>query len=206
MTTKRLFIGARIKQQDVARAVRYAQGRFRMELPGIELKPEPMTHITLRFLGDVDFPDDAPPPVIERIHKSIEYMAGLHDPIHPIILDHVGAFPPALWLGVKRGHPNSHELFRLQTLVDRIVLDSGFPPADFKYAPHITVGRFHKSASQHVFKTISEWGRWGDEREFKLAFGLIEILESVRLSDGGVSYQPVFRPSPLRNLDPEIMR
>ena len=187
MATKRLFIGTRIRQIDVIHTVTQFQRRCAEELPAVGFTPEPEPHMTLRFLGKVEFPDGKPPVVMERLRWAIDKMTSGRYSVAPLVFDHLGTFPGIAWLGLREDAKES-ALRDFQGAIDRLVVDAGFPPADFPFAPHVTIGRFVGSGTKAVADALAGW----DVFAVSFRFGEVEILESVRAPDGEVSYQGVY--------------
>ncbi|MFL6690315.1 MAG: RNA 2',3'-cyclic phosphodiesterase [Alphaproteobacteria bacterium] len=116
-------------------------------VPGARWSTREQLHLTLRFIGDVD----------ERDAASIdESLASISTPRFTLELKAVGSFggksPRALWAGVK---PND-ALLHLQRKIESAIQRLGFPAAERKYTPHVTLGRLRATAAGRVMDYISD--------------------------------------------------
>jgi 2'-5' RNA ligase len=102
---------------------------------GISWVDPSLTHITLKFLGDID----------ESYVPSL--IKGLQNAIHEVqcfdtTCGGLGCFPNAhqprvIWLGVKK----DLRLIELQKLTENVCTLLGFPEEEKKFSPHLTLGR-----------------------------------------------------------------
>ena len=154
-------------------------------------------HVTLRFIGDV-LVDEA-------------WALGIRDPVtgasvemldrpFNLSLGGVGCFPaedegpPAVLFCKVLG--DIPALKDLQAKFENLVKDAGFPPAQYPFNPHITLGRFRdlteaegKAARRAVRGSLaparSPW-----------TVKAVSLLKSVRMMDGGVIYSETYIPAP----------
>ena len=118
-------------------AVARLQETLQGEVTGLRWTDPSQLHLTLAFLGDV--PNSALDPLGDLIEKAVA-------PLSPIAmaLEGLGAFPTlsnarVLWIGVD---PDSHPMLgSLHQAVVRATQDSGYPPTDSRFHPHITIAR-----------------------------------------------------------------
>ncbi len=105
-----------------------------------ELNPEAPgavpTHLTLRFLGEVDLPR------LEAIGSAFDEALNTLVP-YDLRLGGVSAFPSperprVVWVGVREGEAETVELARK---VDGALAPFGFPPEDRPFIPHVTLFR-----------------------------------------------------------------
>ncbi|AUW59203.1 RNA 2',3'-cyclic phosphodiesterase [Sphingobium sp. SCG-1] len=107
-------------------------------LPGARWQDDDQLHITLRFIGDVDY------------NRANDIAAGLGRVTAPALtlsLKGVGAFgrrgrADALWAGVTP----QDAITALHKKVDRACVSVGLPPEGRAYLPHITLARFGRDA------------------------------------------------------------
>ena len=101
------------------------------------------THLTLRFLGDVE------PDRLEGIAEAIARAAGTGHP-YDLVLQGVGAFPsPArprvVWVGATGGGPETAEIARrVATELETV----GFEHERERFVPHVTLFRVRSAALQ----------------------------------------------------------
>lgn len=126
--SKRLFIGL-----ELPATCRKTLAGLDPRVKGLRWLPAEQLHLTMSFLGDVDFDKE------ERLREALEAVQ-----VPPFFLPicGIGAFggarPTVVWAGVGKGHPH---LFALHHHVQDAVLHAGLE-ADLKpFHPHITVGR-----------------------------------------------------------------
>jgi 2'-5' RNA ligase len=92
-------------------------------------------HITVKFLGDVEQSN------IESLSMALADMVKQF-PAFEITYDSLGAFPNlhnprVIWIGAK----SNQVVFDLQSGVERVCTDFGFPKEERAFYPHITLGR-----------------------------------------------------------------
>jgi len=100
------------------------------------VKPEAM-HLTLKFLGDI--PEDR----VGSVKAVLEKLAGTRRPFH-MNLKGTGTFPSGggtrarvLWAGIAE----DPELMDLQAVLEKELVQAGFPREDRDFHPHLTLGR-----------------------------------------------------------------
>ena len=122
-------------------------------------------HITLRYLGKT-----SPHRAFSVMTESEKQLA--HHQEFDLFLDKLGVFPDwdnpgVVWCGVSG---DMEVLYEIQSIIDDAVREIGFPPADYEYSPHITLGYFEASdaamgrnrtavvnAIQNLFPERKEW-------------------------------------------------
>lgn len=116
----------------------------------VNWEPKDNYHITLRFLGDVDYDQYA------RLKWADDV-----NPIEPfkLTLADVGFFgewdnPTVLWSGIGGATSKLHMLY---DHVNKIVWRAGFPEADFIYTPHITLGRIKADPQYKHRDNMKKW-------------------------------------------------
>jgi 2'-5' RNA ligase len=92
-------------------------------------------HITLRFLGE------AVPSLVMKMDTALSGTGGMRK--FKISIDSCGAFPSlarpkVLWLGIGCG---AQELAKLASKLEQAARNSGFPPDERKFTPHLSIGR-----------------------------------------------------------------
>ena len=106
---------------------------------------------------------------LERLEQSIREITARHRRI-PLLLGHIKTFTGVAWSAVD-GHPEAMQgLRKLQEEVDKTVRSQGFPPAEHRFQPHITLGSFEAAATQVLELRLqkastqrnspSSWTRW----------------------------------------------
>jgi len=123
-------------------------------LPGARWTPPEQTHLTLRFIGEVDGS------VFRQIKDSLGDIRS-----EPFILKPkgLGFFPPrrsprVLWIGTEHCEP----LLLLRNRVESNLVKAGIRPEGRKFSPHITIARLSEPslprtiqflASHNMFET-----------------------------------------------------
>ncbi len=134
----RLFIAIPIPDEIVQPLERLTVG-----LPTIRWTPPEQFHLTLRFVGEVD----------HAMFCDIgERLADIGFQPFEISLEGIGQFPlrgapRTLWVGIAKCDP----LTRLKRRIDRTLEDIGLEPDCRKFAPHVTIGRFHGLPPENRF-------------------------------------------------------
>lgn len=141
MTTWRLFIAAEAPAP-VQQTLGQMQGRFKQTTaPGsIRWVSPEASHLTLKFLGDVDHS------LNDAIQAALAACASGH-PRLELAIRGTGCFPDGrrprvLWAGIEGDVVG---LKRLQADVEHALTGLGFAPDDRPYAPHLTIGRVNGS-------------------------------------------------------------
>jgi 2'-5' RNA ligase len=137
-STERLFVASH--PPDSVRAV---ISGLRTPLRQVRWTPDDQLHLTLRFLGNVEF--EARASLIARLEE-------IHVEPFPLPLEGAGVFPVkgaprVLWIGVGSGHPRLHQL---RQKIDNAAL-TVLPGLDIRtFHPHLTVGRCTADAAASV--------------------------------------------------------
>jgi len=124
----RLFTGL-----EIPNAVAFALSLKKGGLPGARWIDSENYHITLRFVGDVDW----------RTANEVAFILEKFttSPRFPVRLTHLGSFggnkPRALYAGVD----TTPELAHLQAGQERALQQIGLPPDSRKFMPHVTLAR-----------------------------------------------------------------
>jgi len=109
-------------------------------------------HITLRFIGDVDFK------TADEIMDSLDLLS--HSLRFQIRLTQLGSFggdkPRALFAAVEP----SEALSRLQSAQERVLQRTGLAPEGRKFVPHVTLARLRSSSAGEVARFMSEAGQF----------------------------------------------
>jgi 2'-5' RNA ligase len=133
-------------------------------------------HITLRFIGDVDYT------TAQEVVDSLDRLA--NSEAFTIRLDHLGTFggdkPRALFAGVE----NNTALLRLQAAHERVLQRIGLAPEGRKFVPHVALARLRGASDIDLARFIALAGRF-DPMEFPVGRF---VLFSSRDSVGGGPY------------------
>ena len=137
----RLFVAIDLPEDLKQRLVSICAG-----VPGAKWVGIGQTHLTLRFLGDLDG---------ARARDVAESLAGIHEPGFDLGLHGIGTFGNGarvrvLWVGVEAGP----ELGLLQERVERAVRNAGVEPEGRKFHAHVTLARF-SGASPNLAQYLS---------------------------------------------------
>ena len=149
--TVRTFIATAISTE-AHEALEEAVGRLRQDIPqGVGwVRPEGI-HLTLKFLGNIR------PEMVDRVFGSLAAPAAVSAPFQLGLSGQLGMFPNSkrlrvLWAGIDG---DLAALAALQEAVEGAMIDLGFSPEDRPYAPHLTLGRARRGASEAVLAKIS---------------------------------------------------
>lgn len=107
-------------------------------------------HLTVKFLGDVSHSSQ------KQLTSSLQAEATRHAPFE-ISVGSLGVFPNlrkprVIWAGVEA----PQELFTLVRGVEFEMGRLGYAPEDRPYAPHLTLGRVSRNASETDLRRIGE--------------------------------------------------
>lgn len=120
-------------------------------LPGARWVDVENYHITLRFIGDVDW---------RTANEVIDGLDRIERPEFQLQLTGTGAFgskkPHSVWAGVS----NSPEMFALQSEIERICQRLGLAPDARKFTPHVTLARLRSSRVEDVVEYLSGRGNF----------------------------------------------
>ena len=167
----RLFTGL-----EVPREVAFALSLKRGGLHGARWIDPENYHITLRFIGDVDYTTaNEVTASLERLANSLPFSVRLTQ------LDAFGGNKPhALFAGVE---PND-SLARLQAAHERILQRIGLEPESRKYTPHVTLARLRGTSPEELARYLAMSGRF-EPLQFQVGRF---VLFSSRDSVGGGPY------------------
>ncbi|WP_176084863.1 RNA 2',3'-cyclic phosphodiesterase [Martelella sp. HB161492] len=145
-------------------------------LPGARWIDVENYHITLRFIGDVDF---------RTADEVVHWLDRIERPSFSVRLSGTGSFgskkPHALWAGV----PYVPELYALQGEIERICQRIGLGADPRKFTPHVTLARLRGSKLADVADYLSARGNF-QTMPFKVnRFVLLSSRDSV----GGGPYR-----------------
>lgn len=174
----RLFISIDLPE-NLTSAVTELQEEF-ADADGLRFTDPSQTHVTLKFLGDVD---ENRLPELESALETAVAESG----VSPFEVEYggLGVFPSidyisVLWLGVRNG---ATEMTRLHEAIERETSKLEFDPADHNFTPHATIARMeHADGKELVQKLVRE----RDPTIGTTAVRAITLKKSVRSSDGPV--------------------
>ena len=114
------------------------------------VKPE-QTHLTLKFLGDID--DLAVPDICQAVDRAVEGV----EPFE-VVFGGLGSFPlgkPArvAWVGITDG---VEPLAGLQHAVEEQLAEIGFAPEHRQFNGHLTLGRIRQVRTGHRVREVVE--------------------------------------------------
>ena len=143
----RLFTGLEIPQ-DVAFALSLKRGG----LHGARWMDPDNYHITLRFIGDVDYQTaDEVTDALDRLANSEAFT---------VRLSHLASFggdkPRALYAAVEV----NATLVRLQAAQERVLQRLGLPPEGRKFTPHVSLARLRGTSAEEIARFIALAGRF----------------------------------------------
>ncbi|HEY4199653.1 MAG TPA: RNA 2',3'-cyclic phosphodiesterase [Devosiaceae bacterium] len=167
----RLFTGLEIPPE-----IAFALSLKRGGLHGARWIDTENYHITLRFIGDVDYK------TASEIEDSLERLAnGLSFSVR---INHLGGFggnkPHALYAGVEM----NETLNRLQAAHERVLQRIGLEPESRKYTPHVTLARLRHTQPEELAIYLAGMGRF-EPLQFEVGRF---VLFSSRDSVGGGPY------------------
>lgn len=154
----RTFIAVAIPPAQRSRLERL-QTLIAPDLPNARWVLPDQFHVTLAFLGDVPDTD------LNKLCRSVADAVAGHDPF-TLGLQGLGAFPdPAkprvAWVGL--AGPSLDALASLRSDVAEAAASAGFPPADDRFSPHVTLGRIKASRGDHpdMTRLVAHYRTWG---------------------------------------------
>jgi 2'-5' RNA ligase len=134
-------------------------------------------HITLRFIGDVDYS------IADEVTGALDHL--VHSEAFSVRLNHLGSFggdkPRALYAGVE----NNATLQRLQAAQERVLQRLGLQPDGRKFVPHVSLARLRGGSAEEVARFMAFSGRF-EPLEFPVERF---VLFSSRDSVGGGPYR-----------------
>jgi 2'-5' RNA ligase len=167
----RLFTGLEVPHE-----VAFALSLKRGGLPGARWIDPDNYHITLRFIGDVDYS------TANEVTDALDRVA--NSEAFTIKLGHLGSFggdkPRALYAGVE----NNAALQRLQAAQERVLQRLGLEPEGRKFVPHVSLARLRGTAASDLARFMAFSGRF-EPLEFPVGRF---VLFSSRDSVGGGPY------------------
>ncbi len=167
----RLFTGLEIPA-DVGQSL----GLLRGGLPGARWIDPEYYHLTLRFIGDVDF---------ALAHEVASLLGQVKRKAFEFRFDGLSSFggrkPRAV---VAAAAAPAQALLDLQAEHERLLRRIGLEPEGRKYIPHVTLARLRDSSSRQVADYLSERGGFRSP-SFRIARF---VLFSSRASTGGGPY------------------
>ncbi|WP_461631094.1 RNA 2',3'-cyclic phosphodiesterase [Labilibaculum euxinus] len=177
MKTKRIFVAIKIDNTHQINEV-FRQVGVDLDEERIKWVDKNGLHITLLFLGETDIEEIA---VITDKLKMI----GADFDVFRLNLKSLGAFPSIehpriLWAGIN----STSGLYQLQEKI-RIHLEKSKVSEDYKYTPHLTIGRIKGGVkdSEKVKKCLLKWKEWEDN---ELLIDKFVLMESLLTKDGPV--------------------
>jgi 2'-5' RNA ligase len=116
-------------------------------LPGAKWNTTEQIHLTLQFLGDIEYNQKLD--IIDAL-KAVKFNS------FPIILSGIGVFPPRgpakiLWVGTM----DNPELRNLKKKIDYTISEIGIKPEKRKYSPHVTIARLRKISPQKLIQYLT---------------------------------------------------
>ena len=167
----RLFTGLEVPPE-----VAFALSLKRGGLQGARWIDPENYHITLRFIGDVDYVTaNEVTDALDRLSDSEAFV---------IRLNHLGSFggdkPRALYAGVE----NNAALQRLQAAQERVLQRLGLAPEGRKFVPHVSLARLRGASAGELARFMAFAGRF-EPIEFPVGRF---VLFSSRDSVGGGPY------------------
>ncbi|HEY8595890.1 MAG TPA: RNA 2',3'-cyclic phosphodiesterase [Devosiaceae bacterium] len=143
----RLFTGLEIPAE-----IGFILGLKRGGLPGARWIDPENYHITLRFIGDVDYQTAA------EVSDALQHYS--RGQSFQVTLNHIGAFggnkPRAVYVGCEM----NETLNRLQAAQERILQRIGLSPDSRKFVPHVSLARLRDAHPEDVARYIARQGRF----------------------------------------------
>lgn len=144
----RLFVS--VDLPDLATAVATVQEEFR-SISGLRCTDPTDTHITLKFLGEVDA--DRLTDVTNAVEAAVAESGVRPFDAH---LTGLGAFPSqdyitVVWVGVDEG---AEALRRLQEPIEDHLTAIGFDPEDHDFTPHATIARMDHAGGKEQIQEL----------------------------------------------------
>lgn len=105
-------------------------------------------HLTLKFLGEIS------PANVEFLSAAIKAECERHHPFE-VVVEKLGCFPNSrhprvIWIGL--GIPQ--ELNHLQSQVEAVAAQLGYPPEERPFSPHLTIGRIREQAASTEIQSL----------------------------------------------------
>jgi len=143
----RLFVGIELPETVRERLAALSGG-----VPGAKWVPPENMHLTLRFIGEVEYG------VADDLDATL---AKLQSPSFDLTLDGIGFFGKptaarALWVGVRK----CEALMRLQAKIEIAVQRLGLPAEERKFAPHVTLARLRGVPAARLHRFVEANGHF----------------------------------------------
>lgn len=160
------------------------QSLLAAELEGVRWNSTASFHVTLAFLGDVDHAD------LNGVCRAVAEAAA---PVAPFDLRvaGLGCFPDpkkarVLWVGLTG--PGLEPLGMLQKAVARAVANTGCPPEDDRFHPHVTLGRIKvgRAPARDLTPLLRHYQTW--------SAGAFDVAEAIVFASSLTSEGPVYTP------------
>ncbi|SIS15240.1 RNA 2',3'-cyclic phosphodiesterase [Natronorubrum thiooxidans] len=178
----RLFVSVDLPD-DLTDAVADLQAEFE-DASGLNFTDPEQTHVTLKFLGDVDA-DRLP-----ALERELEAAVGDAD-VDPFIVRYggLGVFPDleyisVVWFGTETG---GEELTQLHEAIERRTTDMGFEAESHEFTPHVTLARMKHAGGKEL---VQDLVRERDPTLGETRVEEIRLTEST-LTDEGPVYSTV---------------
>lgn len=178
----RLFVGCKIDQAVRGRLAEVIE-RLESSVAGVKWVDPEKTHITLKFLGEVEN---------ERLEGIMSSLERALKNIRPftVSFEGLGCFSPngsprVLWVGISEG---ARELTALSGTAESALEPMGFEREGRAFSPHITLGRVRKGVRPRgAAEAVSgnKTTAFGSQR-----IECVSLIQSV-LNPAGAVYTPV---------------
>ena len=177
---------------DLANPIAEAQAAFE-GAEGLRFVDPEQTHVTLKFLGDIDGPDSDPEsdaPALDDVIAAGERAVADAD-VDPFecAVEGFGVFPSldyisVVWAGVGDG---SAELTTLHESLEAETTALGVDPEEHAFTPHVTLARMDDARGTEIVQRVVR------ERDPEIGrFTAEDVrLVSSTLTDDGPVYEPV---------------
>ena len=187
MFEKRLFIASPIDSIEVNSHIMLTRQNLRIKFPEINWRWENNTHITLRFLGDVNINNQITSDILSQIHYKLDKLLSQTEQFS-FQLGQLNTFDNVLWYSIE-GTKEKHRLNNVVNQINTIVQHHGYAPPDFIFIPHITVARFDNEHYDEINNYITT-NKHHRQRNFTI--NSIILMESLKYLDKYI-YQPAFK-------------
>ncbi len=132
----RAFVSIDVEDSQIVQRIQDVQ--LKITQPGIRFVNPAITHLTLKFLGEIA------PEKVQELEKTLTQTASRFPPFE-ISFTGFGVFPKlsrprVIWIGVEKEGSEDH-LRALAAAVDRSLQTIGFPTEKRPFSSHLTIGR-----------------------------------------------------------------
>lgn len=121
------------------------------EASGLRLTDPTQTHVTLKFLGEVD--ENRLPELEEALETAVTESG-----VSPFEAEYggLGVFPSldyisVVWIGLRDG---SEAMTRLHEAIERETVRLGFDPEDHDFTPHATIARMEHAGGKELVQRL----------------------------------------------------